>query len=88
MQDNEHKRLVEMIDGYKGKEGSLSQLLLDLQSEFNDLKDTLQRYPRGLKIHAAVYTGLKFYEAMSHRPIGNHTVSVCMGTAFQVRGSE
>lgn len=35
MQDNEHKRLEEIIDRYNGQDGSLIQLLLDLQSEFN-----------------------------------------------------
>ena len=89
MQDNEHKRLVEMIDGYKGKEGSLIQLLLDLQSEFNWIsKDTLQEISERLKIpRSRIYRIASFYEAMSLRPIGKHKISVCMGTACQVRGS-
>jgi len=89
MQDNEHKRLVEMIDGYKGKEGSLIQLLLDLQSEFNWIsKDTLQEISEMLKIpRSRIYRIASFYEAMSLRPIGKHKISVCMGTACQVRGS-
>ena len=89
MQDNEHKKLVEMIDGYKGKEGSLIQLLLDLQSEFNWIsKDTLQEISERLKIpRSRIYRIASFYEAMSLRPIGKHKVSVCMGTACQVRGS-
>ena len=89
MQDNEHKRLVEMIDGYKGKEGSLIQLLLDLQSEFNWIsKDALQEISERLKIpRSRIYRIASFYEAMSLRPIGKHKVSVCMGTACQVRGS-
>jgi len=89
MQDNEHKRLVEMIEGYKGKEGSLIQLLLDLQSEFNWIsKDTLQEISERLKIpRSRIYRIASFYEAMSLRPIGKHKVSVCMGTACQVRGS-
>jgi NADH-quinone oxidoreductase subunit E len=89
MQDNEHKRLVEMIDGYKGKEGSLIQLLLDLQSEFNWIsKDTLQEISERMKIpRSRIYRIASFYEAMSLRPIGKHKVSVCMGTACQVRGS-
>jgi NADH-quinone oxidoreductase subunit E len=89
MQDNEHKKLVEMINGYKGKEGSLIQLLLDLQSEFNWIsKDTLQEISERLKIpRSRIYRIASFYEAMSLRPIGKHKVSVCMGTACQVRGS-
>ena len=79
MQDNEHKRLVEMIDGYKGKEGSLIQLLLDLQSEFNWIsKDTLQEISERMKIpRSRIYRIASFYEAMSLRPIGKHKVSVC-----------
>jgi len=89
MRDNEHKRLVEMIDGYEGKKGSLIQLLLDLQSEFNWIsKDTLQEISERLKIpRSRIYRIASFYEAMSLVPIGKHKVSVCMGTACQVRGS-
>ena len=89
MQDNEHKRLVEMIDGYKGKEGSLIQLLLDLQSEFNWIsKDALQEISERLKIPPSrIYRIASFYEAISLKPIGKHKISVCMGTACQVRGS-
>jgi NADH-quinone oxidoreductase subunit E len=78
-----------MINGYKGKEGSLIQLLLDLQSEFNWIsKDTLQEISERLKIpRSRIYRIASFYEAMSLRPIGKHKVSVCMGTACQVRGS-
>jgi len=74
MQDNEHKRLVEMIDGYKGKEGSLIQLLLDLQSEFNWIsKDALQEISERLKIPPSrIYRIASFYEAISLKPIGKH----------------
>ncbi|MGB4086296.1 NAD(P)H-dependent oxidoreductase subunit E, partial [Methanothrix sp.] len=51
MQDMEHKRLVEMIEQHEGREGSLIQLLLDLQSEFNWIsKDALREISERMRI--------------------------------------
>lgn len=90
MQDNEHKRLEEIIDRYNGQDGSLIQLLLDLQSEFNWIsKDALREISERLKIpRSRIYRIASFYEAISLKPIGKHKISVCMGTACQVRGSQ
>ena len=90
MQDEEHKRLEEILDRYDGHEGSLIQLLLDLQSEFNWVsKDALSEISERLKIpRSRIYRIASFYEAISLKPIGKHKVSVCMGTACQVRGSQ
>lgn len=90
MQDDEHKRLEGIIDRYDGQEGSLIQLLLDLQSEFNWIsKDALSEISERLKIpRSRIYRIASFYEAISLKPIGKHKVSVCMGTACEVRGSQ
>ena len=90
MQDVEHRRLEEIIDRYEGKEGFLIQLLLDLQSEFNWIsKDVLTEISERLKIpRSRIYRIASFYEAISLKPIGKHKISVCMGTACQVRGSQ
>jgi len=90
MQDAEHKRMEEILDRYEGKEGCLIQLLLDLQSEFNWIsKDVLREISERLKIpRSRIYRIASFYEAISLKPIGKHKISVCMGTACQVKGSQ
>lgn len=90
LQDGEHKRLEEIIARYEGKEGFLIQLLLDLQSEFHWIsKDALREISERLKIPPSrIYRIASFYEAISLKPIGKHRISVCMGTACQVRGSQ
>jgi len=90
MQDMEHKRLVEMIEQHEGREGSLIQLLLDLQSEFNWIsKDALREISERMRIPSSrIYRIASFYEAISLKPVGKHKISVCMGTACQVRGSQ
>ena len=90
MQDAEHERLEEIIDKYEGKEGFLIQLLLDLQEEFKWIsRDALKIISERLKIpRSRIYRIASFYEAISLKPIGKHKISVCMGTACQVRGSQ
>ena len=90
MQDAEHKRLEEIIGEYEGKEGFLIQLLLDLQEEFKWIsKDAIRLVSERLKIpRSRIYRIASFYEAISLKPIGKHKISVCMGTACQVRGSQ
>ena len=90
MQDNERERLAEIIERYDGQEGFLIQLLLDLQSEFNWIsEDALSEISERLRIpRSRIYRIASFYEAISLKPIGKHKISVCMGTACQVRGSQ
>jgi len=79
----------QIIEKYNCEPGSLIQVLLDIQEEFNWLPgDALIRVSEKLKIplqqvrHAAT-----FYKVFSMIPKGRHRVHVCMGTACHVRGA-
>lgn len=90
MRETDLKRMDEIIDKYKGREGFLIQLLLDLQSEFNWIpKSALSRVSERLRIpKSQIYRIASFYKAMSLDPVGKHTIHICMGTACQVRGAQ
>ena len=83
------KRVDEIIEGYKGEEGVLIQLLLDIQSEFNWIPHgVIARISEKMRIPTSqIYRIASFYKAMSLNPVGRHIVQVCMGTACQVRGA-
>jgi len=88
--DVDRQRLNDIITKYEGRDGFLIQLLLDLQEEFSWLsKDILQDISWRLKIPMSrIFRVASFYKAISLSPVGRHRVSVCMGTACQVRGAQ
>lgn len=90
MQDADRKKLDEILNKYDGSEGFLIQLLLELQSEFNWIpRDAVRELSERLKIpRSQVFRIATFYKAMSLEPVGKHKISVCMGTACQVRGAQ
>ena len=90
MIDADKEKLDNIIKRYDGREGFLIQLLLDLQSELHWIsKDAIWELSQRLKIPASqIFRVASFYKAMSLSPVGRHKVSVCMGTACQVRGAQ
>ena len=88
MVTQEVDRVDQIIDRYTAEEGTLIQILLDLQREYNWLsKDILKRISERLEIPVThIYRVASFYKAMSLTPRGYHLVSVCLGTACHVRG--
>jgi len=78
-----------IIDKYKKDKSSLIQVLLELQREFNWLsEEVLKRVSQKLDIPLTqIYHIATFYKAFSLEPRGRHSVSVCLGTACQVRGA-
>jgi len=83
------KRVDEIIERYKGEEGVLIQLLLDIQSEFNWIpREVIARISERMRIpKSQIYRIASFYKAMSLNPVGRHILQVCLGTACQVRGA-
>jgi len=81
-------KLDQILDKHAGEEGTLIQVLLDVQVEYNWLpKDVLRRISARLGIPLSyIYRVASFYKAMSLVPIGRHLVVVCLGTACHVRG--
>ena len=86
----EYELLDNIIKRYDGMEGSLIQLLLDLNSELNWLsKDVIWHLSQRIGIPMSqIFRVASFYKAISLTPVGRHRISVCMGTACQVRGAE
>jgi len=83
------KRVDEIIESYKGEEGVLIQLLLDIQSELNWIpREVIARISERMRIpKSQIYRIASFYKAMSLNPVGRHILQVCLGTACQVRGA-
>ena len=82
-------KLDEIIGKYQGDSSALIQLLLEMQRENRWLpKDTLMQVSQRLSIPLTqIYHIATFYKAFSLMPRGRHSVSVCLGTACQVRGA-
>jgi len=78
-----------IVDKYEGDSSALIQVLLEIQRENRWLsKDTLKRISQGLRVPLTqIYHISTFYKAFSLMPRGRHSVSVCQGTACQVRGA-
>lgn len=81
-------QIDQIIDKYVNKKGILIQLLLDIQHEFNWIpKEAIERISERLKIpYSQIFRVASFYAALSLKPIGQHLVQVCLGTACHVRG--
>ncbi len=79
----------EIVDKYGGDKSALIQVLLDIQRENRWLpKDTLKLVSQGLGVPLTqIYHISTFYKAFSLILKGRHSVSVCLGTACQVRGA-
>jgi len=79
-----------VIDLYKGKEGSLIQILHHAQEIYGFLPLDLQRHiANALGMPLSDVSGVvTFYSFFSTKPRGKHTIRVCMGTACYVRGGK
>jgi len=78
-----------IVDKYEGNGSGLIQVLLEVQRENRWLpKDTLKQVSQRLGVPLTqIYHVATFYKAFSLMPRGRHSVSVCLGTACQVRGA-
>jgi NADH:ubiquinone oxidoreductase subunit E len=79
-----------IIDLYKGKEGSLIQVLHKAQEIYGYLPLELQSFiaDRMGKSLSEVSGVVTFYPFFKVKPHGRHTISICMGTACYVRGGK
>ena len=79
-----------IIDLYKGKEGSLIQVLHKAQEIYGYLPLDLQSYiADGMGKSLSEVSGVvTFYPFFKTKPHGRHTISICMGTACYVRGGK
>ncbi|NBI06408.1 NADH-quinone oxidoreductase subunit NuoE [Senegalia massiliensis] len=85
-----YQELELFIDNLEAPKESLIQVLHKAQSIFGYLPSEVQLFiARKLDIPASeVFGVVSFYSYFSTEPKGEHTISVCMGTACYVKGSE
>jgi NADH-quinone oxidoreductase subunit E len=79
----------EIIKKYEGDRAGLIQALLELQQKNNWLSENaLQWVSSKLGVPLSqIYHAATFYKAFSLEPRGRHSLTVCLGTACQVRGA-
>jgi NADH:ubiquinone oxidoreductase subunit E len=85
-----YDEIANIIDLYKGKEGSLIQILNLAQEVYGHLPLELQKFiavslDKPLSEISGVIT---FYSFFTTKPRGLHTIRVCLGTACYVRGGK
>lgn len=90
MTDDDFEKIDNIIKNYDGRDGFLIQLLLDIQSELHWIpKQAIKEISLRTGIPVSqIFRVASFYKAMSLSPQGRHKVSVCMGTACQIRGAQ
>lgn len=83
-------QIGELARSYRGKEGSLIQVLHMAQSIYGYLPLEVQKVVAdGLGIPLAEVSGVvSFYSFFSTQRRGKHTIRVCLGTACYVRGGK
>jgi NADH:ubiquinone oxidoreductase subunit E len=90
---NDHEKfalLDNVINEYERKESNLIQILHMAQAIFGFLPKNVQSYiaeQMGLPV-SKVGSVVTFYTFFSTKPKGDHTISVCLGTACYVRGGK
>jgi len=84
------KKIDEIIEKYKHKEGTLIPVLKEAQEVTGYLPLEVQHHiAAGLKLHPSqIYGVVTFYSLFTMTPRGRHTVRVCLGTACYVRGGQ
>jgi NADH-quinone oxidoreductase subunit E len=87
--DKVDKEVGEIIAKYKGDKSALIQVLLEIQHRNRWLsKEVLKQVSQSLGVALTqIYHIATFYKAFSLTPKGRHSVTVCLGTACQVRGA-
>ncbi|MBN1270938.1 MAG: NAD(P)H-dependent oxidoreductase subunit E [Candidatus Aminicenantes bacterium] len=84
------ERLIEAIEKHSQIEGSLLNLLQEVQQKFNYLpKEALQEISDEMNIPLSrLYSIATFFKNFSLTPRGKHSIHVCMGTACQIWGGQ
>ena len=86
--NSDPEKVVALVSKY-GNRDSLVSILQDIQFEYRYLpEDALRVVARQLDLQLIqVYGVATFFKAFSLKPRGEHTVTVCLGTACHVRGA-
>ena len=78
-----------IVGKYQGDSSALIQVLIEIQRQNRWLpKEALSQVSQNLGVALTqIYHIATFYKAFSLKPKGKHSVTVCLGTACQVRGA-
>lgn len=89
-QERAYAQIANAIDLYKGKEGSLIQVLHLAQEIYGYLPLEVQEFiAKGMDVPISEVSGVvSFYSFFSTVPRGRHTIRCCLGTACYVRGGK
>ncbi len=84
------KELLKCIEAHREEKGALMPVLHEAQHIYGYLPAEVQTViAEQLTIpHAAVYGVATFYSQFSLNPKGKHQISICLGTACYVKGSD
>ncbi len=84
------EQVRQVLGKYDSDKSALIDVLHDTQSAIGYLpKEALEEIHKGLDIPLSrVFSVATFFKAFSLTPRGRHLISVCMGTACHVRGSD
>jgi len=85
-----YEEILKVIELYKGREGSLIQVLHLAQEIYGHLPLELQELiASAMDLPLSEVSGvISFYSFFSTQPRGEHTIRVCLGTACYVRGGK
>ena len=85
-----YERIEQVIQEYKGKEGSLIQILHMAQGIYGYMPLELQQFiAEKLNMSLSEVSGVvTFYSYFSVKPKSKYSIRVCMGTACYVRGGK
>ncbi len=89
-EQEKYDRIAEVIEEYRGREGSLIQILHMAQGIYGCLPLKLQQFiaQRLGKPLSEVSGVISFYSFFTTVPRGENTIRVCLGTACYVRGGK
>ena len=84
------ERIRQLAREYRGREGSLIQVLHMVQTIYGYLPLAVQKIVADeLEVPLSQVSGVvTFYSFFSTQPRGKHTIRVCLGTACYVRGGK
>lgn len=88
-QEEKLEKLSQSIENHKNQKGALMQVLQEAQIIFGFLPLEVQKIiasELGVSV-AEVYGVVTFYSFFSLEPKGDYNISVCLGTACYVKGS-
>ncbi len=86
----DRENLDDVLSGHKSERAAVLPVLQDINARYGYLpQDILRHSAQYLNIPLSQIHGMAtFYDAFSLTPRGEYTISVCMGTACYVKGSQ